>query len=80
MSPSKRTPCARLSSRVIVLCEGRVVACENDLIGKSALGRIGDDSLAEIWQKRLGPFRADHSSGNWNRHALCASCKDWHRP
>ena len=36
-----------------MLCNGNVVACENDLYGKSIVGRIGEQSLAEIWQKRM---------------------------
>ena len=80
MSPPKRKPCARLFSRLTVLCDGRVVACENDVAGKLSLGRIGEESLSEIWQKRLAPLRTDHKSGCWNQHELCGACSDWHRP
>jgi MoaA/NifB/PqqE/SkfB family radical SAM enzyme len=80
MSPPRRKPCARLSSRVTILCDGSVVACENDSFGKSIVGRIGEQSLAEIWQRRLAPLRADKAAGCWNKHSLCAACGDWFRP
>jgi radical SAM protein with 4Fe4S-binding SPASM domain len=79
MSPARRRPCARLSSRVTVLSDGRVVSCENDVSGKQALGRIGETSLSEIWTDRFGCLRADHAAGAWHTHAVCAGCKAWHK-
>jgi hypothetical protein len=80
MSPPKRLPCARLASRVSVLCDGSVAVCENDVSGSLVVGRVGKQTLSEIWQRRLAPLRADHASGCWSKHKLCAGCSDWHRP
>ena len=80
MSPPRRRPCARLASRVVVRCDGTVVACEQDFAGRAILGNIADAPMTEIWQNRLAPLRSDHRAGNLAAHALCGSCRDWNRP
>jgi hypothetical protein len=80
MEPPKRKACARLAQRLTVLCDGRVVSCEQDVLGKQTLGQIGRDSVASIWSGAAGRLRADHEGGQWKKHAICAACKDWHRP
>jgi len=80
MAPAKRSACARLASRMTVLCDGRVVSCEQDVLGRHTLGEIGKQPLTEIWQRSIGALRTDHQQGNWAKHALCATCREWHRP
>lgn len=80
MSPPMRKPCLRLNSRVMILCDGSVVPCEMDVLGRASIGNIRESSLRDLWQKRLAPLRAVHASGNWCRHSLCAGCRDWNRP
>ncbi len=80
MSPTIRKPCARLSSRLTILCDGTIVACEQDVLGKSPLGSVGSDSIADVWQKRIASLRRDHQNGNFTSHPLCGGCKEWHRP
>jgi radical SAM protein with 4Fe4S-binding SPASM domain len=80
MSPPKRSACARLASRVAVLCDGRIVSCEQDVLGRQAVGEVGTQSLKQVWQSSLGAMRSDHQQGEWSKHALCATCREWHRP
>ncbi|MDB5299829.1 MAG: hypothetical protein JWO87_1492 [Phycisphaerales bacterium] len=80
MSPPRRRPCVRLASRLMVLCDGRIVSCEEDVLGKQALGEIGRDAITEVWQKRFGVLRADHHNAAWERHSVCGNCREWHRP
>jgi hypothetical protein len=80
MEPPLRKPCARLAGRITILSDGRIVSCEQDFYGKQTLGQIGRDSIQSVWAGPLADLRADHRSGNWQRHALCAPCTDWHRP
>ncbi len=80
MTPPKRTPCARLGSRLTVLSDGRVVSCEEDVLGRQVLGQIGADSLQTVWTRRFGALRSDHRDQKWNKHPLCANCREWHRP
>jgi radical SAM protein with 4Fe4S-binding SPASM domain len=80
MAPPGRKPCARLASRITILSDGSIVSCEEDVLGKQVLGRIGDDSLADVWSKRMGAFRADHREARWEKHPMCTTCREWHRP
>jgi radical SAM protein with 4Fe4S-binding SPASM domain len=80
MAPTRRSACARLSSRMTVLCDGRVVSCEQDVLGRQVVGEIGKQSVTEIWQRSIGALRSDHQQGNWAKNSLCAKCREWHRP
>ena len=79
-SPPKRHACTRLSSRITLLSDGRMVSCEEDAAGRQTLGQIGKDSLQNVWRKRAGALREDHREGRWNDHPLCGKCRAWHRP
>ena len=80
MEPPQRRACARIQSRMTILCDGRIVSCEQDFLGKQVLGQIGMDSIQSVWSGSLAKLRKDHGSGNWQTHAVCAACSDWHRP
>jgi hypothetical protein len=79
LSPPKRGACARLASRLTVLSDGCIVACEQDVQGASPLGRIGQQALGESWTTGLASLRKAHDAGRWAESPLCASCKQWHR-
>jgi radical SAM protein with 4Fe4S-binding SPASM domain len=80
MEPPRRRACNRIARRLTVLSDSRITACEQDFRGRHALGRIGKDSLENIWTGRMSALRRDHADGNWHKHPLCTACKDWHRP
>jgi len=80
MAPPRRRPCARLASRVTVLCDGRIVSCEQDVLGRQTVGQIGKDRLGNVWREELGTLRALHLRQAWSEKPLCAACKEWHRP
>src|SRR5262249_25866989 len=80
MQPPRRSACRRIDSRLTILSDGSIVACEQDVLGKNSLGKVGVDSIREVWLNRVGAMRADHSSGAWTKYPLCAACKEWHRP
>jgi radical SAM protein with 4Fe4S-binding SPASM domain len=80
MSPPKRVGCRRLAGRMVVLCDGRVVACEEDVTGELAGGTVGERSMSDIWTKGLDDIRQLHRTGCWNNRKPCANCRVWHRP
>jgi hypothetical protein len=80
MEPPRRRGCLRIERRLTVLCDGQVVSCEQDFLGRAALGRIGQNSIESIWTGGMAALRRDHAGGRWQRQALCRACKDWHRP
>jgi len=80
MSPPRRRPCARLSSRMTILADGRIVSCEQDVTGKQTLGEVGRTPISQIWRERFGGMRQDHREGKWLSLPVCKSCTEWHRP
>ena len=80
MAPPRRLACGRINSRVTVLCDGRVVSCEQDVHGRQEMGRIGQRPLREIWQESFAALRGDHGQGEWKKRPVCAGCREWHRP
>lgn len=80
MAPPKRRACGRLWSRLTVLSDGRIVACEQDVLGKHPIGRLDDSTIDHVWQQAMQPVRASHKSLELNVLPLCQSCNEWHRP
>lgn len=80
MEPPQRRSCARLAKRLTVLCDGSVVGCEQDVLGRHPLGTIGKESIESIWNGAAAALRSDHLHANWQQRPLCNSCRDWHRP
>lgn len=81
MTPPRRVPCRRLRSRMMVLADGRVTACDQDFAARSPLGDLTSQSLAEIWNAGpLAALRAAHARGDHAIHPLCPHCDEWHRP
>jgi hypothetical protein len=74
MSGLRRRPCGSLWSRLMVLSDGRIVSCEQDVLGRQSLGV----TIAEAWAK-AGDMRKDHLADQWARHPACAKCKQWNR-
>jgi hypothetical protein len=80
MAPPRRVACWRINSRMTVLCDGRVASCEQDALGRQVMGRVGEQSVEEIWRRSFGGLRTDHREGNWKKRPVCAGCREWHRP
>jgi Iron-sulfur cluster-binding domain len=79
MTPPRRKACARLQNRMTVLCDGTMVSCEQDVLGRQAIGRVGETSIRDAW-RNLNKLRQDHDNGQWEKHPACVGCKEWHRP
>ncbi|HQY89548.1 MAG TPA: radical SAM protein, partial [Tepidisphaeraceae bacterium] len=79
MRPSCRSNCSRLSKRISVLCDGRIVPCEEDVLGRQAIGTIGQTTLASAW-KSMNGLRTEHREGSVTHLPVCGPCKQWHRP
>jgi hypothetical protein len=80
MAPPRRRPCVRASKRLTIHSDGKMVSCELDVLARQPLGQIGLDTIADVWSQPCKAFRSDHAAAQWDRHPLCAGCKDWHRP
>ncbi len=81
MAPPARTPCERLFSRLMVLADGRITTCDQDFLGRHALGSLTEQSLGTIWTgPRLAAIRQGHFAGLYDTMPLCPACGEWHRP
>jgi spiro-SPASM protein len=79
MASSVRRPCSRLSSRMTILSDGRVVSCEQDIFGKQTMGILGQTPIQEIWQQGFAHLRQCHQNAEWASKPLCGNCREWHR-
>jgi radical SAM protein with 4Fe4S-binding SPASM domain len=61
-----------------ILSDGKVVACEQDVIGRQIIGDVATQSISQIWRQQFTELRSSHKSGCVN--AMCGACKEWHRP
>lgn len=80
MSPSKRRPCARLRSRMTVLSDAKIVSCEQDVLGRQAMGCASSNELMDVWREGFGALRREHEANYFDARPVCAACKEWHRP
>lgn len=79
VAPPQRRPCNHLQKSLTILCDGQVVTCQHDIAGRQSLGQIGRQKIADIWNGKGVALRTDHENRNWQKHPVCASCKEWHR-
>ena len=79
MTPPLRRPCSRIAQRQTILSDGRIVTCEEDVLGRQSMGHIDHDSIAGVWQQQFGALREQHQTLT-NLPVLCGNCKEWHRP
>jgi radical SAM protein with 4Fe4S-binding SPASM domain len=81
MCPPTRTACRRIRTRCLILANGDVTACDQDLHGAHSLGSIYKQSLGEIWESpAYRSLRELHAARRWAAQPLCAGCTEWHRP
>ena len=79
MASPVRKACVRIASRMTILSDGRFVSCEQDVVGKQAMGILGEMPIQQIWQQRFGTLRQCHQKSGWATRPLCGQCREWHR-
>ena len=73
----ERWPCLVPFTRLVVTYDGRVRFCPDDWRKETVLGRVGEQSLAELWS---GPEMERLRAGHLERlftHPTCRACTDW---
>ncbi|MFQ5494398.1 MAG: SPASM domain-containing protein [Phycisphaerae bacterium] len=81
MAPFPRTACRRIRSRCVVLADGRVTLCDQDVNGRHAVGDLNQQSLEEIWMSTAYEnVRDAHRRDCFDVTPLCGGCEEWHRP
>ncbi len=75
LSPLKRIPCWHIKRDMIILLNGAVVLCREDLEKKHVLGNIGRDGLESIWEQGLEIYR-QHLHGVYPD--ICKECDEYY--
>jgi len=79
-TPWKRTPCRRLTTRLMLLADGSVPCCSQDFEGRVCVGRWIEEKLADIWGgESLRMLRQAHETGHLEPFPMCQACGDWNR-
>lgn len=79
--PAQREPCRRLASRLMLLADGAVPVCGQDLRGEVRLGDWTRASLGELWAGTpLDSVRSKHERLELETIPICRACHEWFRP
>ena len=75
-----RVPCRQLWTRLVVLSNGELVPCSQNIDGELSLGNVKDISLHEAWTgNEMADLRMQHISNSFcgTRGNACKNCTDW---
>jgi spiro-SPASM protein len=75
LSPVKRLPCWHLKREMIILTDGSVPVCRDDLEKEMVLGNILTDKIETIWQNGQQYYR-QHLSEEYPE--LCRNCDEYY--
>lgn len=81
LRPPVRVACQRLPRRLMLLADGTVARCSQDINGQHPLGNWISEPISAVWHGReLAKLLEAHAAGNWNDGGLCSGCNEWFRP
>lgn len=77
VAPPDRGACRRVFSRTVILADGRMTTCDQDVAGRQTVGSILDTPFEILWRsERLESIRQNEIAAT----PLCPACEEWHRP
>lgn len=73
-----RLPCRQLWLRLVVLSNGELVPCSQNIDGELSIGNIKDVTIEEAWQgERMAELRKQHVTNRIDKGCICSKCIDW---
>jgi spiro-SPASM protein len=75
LSPVKRRPCWHIMRDLVVLIDGTVPSCKEDLSKTRVLGNAFTEPLADIWEKGAALY-ASHAASEYP--GICAKCDEYY--
>ena len=76
--PEHRLPCRQLWLRLVVLSNGELVPCSQNIDGELSVGNLQVTTLREAWNgKRMLQLRAQHLTNSFEAGCICRNCMDW---
>ena len=74
----KRHKCYWAINTLCITDKGDVPICPADPDAHYIMGNLYQESIKDIWTRKLGQFRALHENGLWDElPAPCSYCTDW---
>jgi len=75
ISPLIRQPCWHLQRDMVVLLDGTVPLCKEDISRTQVLGNVFSEDLATIWQRAQGRYM-EHSQREYS--GICKDCDEYY--
>lgn len=75
LSPVKRLPCWHIKREMIILADGSVPACRDDLDAEMVLGNLFTDKIETVWQNGAKLYR-QHLTEEYPD--LCRNCDEYY--
>jgi radical SAM protein with 4Fe4S-binding SPASM domain len=73
-----RVPCRQLWLRLVLLSNGNLVPCSQNMDGEVSVGNYNEISIADAWTGgKMANLRMQHLSGLFNDDCICKDCIDW---
>jgi radical SAM protein with 4Fe4S-binding SPASM domain len=73
-----RLPCRQLWLRLVVLSNGELVPCSQNMDGDLSVGNIKNTTIAKAWSgPRMMALRAQHLTNDYGTNKTCNNCIDW---
>jgi len=75
LSPLHRMPCRHLERDMVILVDGSVPRCHQDIDGEALRGSLAEESVAELWSRGESDF-LHHTRGAYP--PLCGACDEYY--
>ena len=75
LEPLKRFPCYHLKRDLVILVDGRVAFCKQDINGEKCLGNAFEDNIKVLWDRLERYYIKDHQG---YIDEFCRNCDEWH--
>jgi len=77
MAKRNEHPCFWFWSSFVILCDGDVVVCCNDLKGSNIIGNAFNDDLTDLWNsKKIKKIRKEQINGKFSLSPVCENCPE----
>ncbi len=74
LSPLRRFSCWHLKRDMVILVDGTVPFCKQDVNGDQAFGNVFSEGVGTIWEKITPVYVQDHQG---NIDSFCQHCDEW---
>jgi len=78
---NRHAPCYWLWAEPMLLSNGQLTVCCQDVNGELVIGNVGDNSLSELWDlQKIRMLRRAHSEGKRGTIKICRDCNMYQPP